>query len=340
MTLTVKRYFHLSSSTPARARLEEAEQFFLAQNLNEALAAAQQAWREHPRDPDVFRILAYIHMARGEYQPAAQASYQSVLFDGENAASFAILTQVYITFNMLGLAEETLQKARARFPEDAALMVLHSDVLFRRNNSVQAENLAKEALLYHADDAYARSLLGAYYVRKRRYADAAPHLRAAVDAYPQRWDYLRDLGISLLRTGRLHEAREALEKSFRLNMQDLTSKHNLYLALRSEQSSQQWYWHTVRFFFDHSWLAWLLEIFGWIAIIVAVAHFLNADAARELNTMPSIYKGALWLGGSIMGLLFVHPALKLRGMKGRKFDRYLWKAIGGAQLQVKGSDEQ
>ena len=25
----------------------------------------QQAWREHPQEPDVFRVLAYLHMARG-----------------------------------------------------------------------------------------------------------------------------------------------------------------------------------------------------------------------------------------------------------------------------------
>ena len=115
MTTSSNRFFQLMPTGPARVRLEEAEAFFLSGNLNEGLAAAQQAWREFPREPDVFRVLAYLHMARGEYPPASTAAYQSVLLEGDNPASHAILTQVYLTFNMLTDAEKALDLARRRF---------------------------------------------------------------------------------------------------------------------------------------------------------------------------------------------------------------------------------
>lgn len=335
MSISGKHYFDISPASPARTRLEEAEEYFLAQNFNEALAAAQQAWREYPREADVFRILAYIHMTRGEYQPAAQAAYQSVLIEGNNPASFSILAQVYLTFNMFQLAEETLQKAREHFPQDTSLLLLHADVLFRRNNPKLAEQFAWQALQQSPNDAYARSLLGSYYLKKRRYREAAPQLQAAVNAYPQRWDYMRDLGISLLRTGHPHEAREMLEKSFRLNTHDISTAHNLYLAFRQDNARQGWYWVVVRFCYDYIVFGWLLEIFGIVLFILSLGVLFSVTHILS-NTL---LKGVLYLLSGVISIILGHPALQLRFKKGHNFLRYLWKAIGGTRVQLKASDE-
>lgn len=232
MTATGKRFFHLSLTSPALGLLEEAEHYFLAGNLNEALAAAQQAWREHPGEPDVFRVLAYIHMARGEYPPAAQAAYQSVLLESANPASYATLAQVYITFNMLGNAEETLRAAQQQFPDDPALLVLRADVAFRLRRDDSGEHLAMQALHLNAGDGYAKALLGAYRLRQKRYPGAESLLREAVEVYPQRWDYLRDYGIALLHQQQYVKAREALTASFRLNSADNSTMQHLVYAQR------------------------------------------------------------------------------------------------------------
>ncbi len=140
MTTSTSHFFHISPLCTAHGRLEEAEQYFLMGNLDEALAAAQQAWREHPKEPDVFRVLAYLHMSRGEYPPAKQAARVAVQYDDKNPASYATLGQVYLTFNVRKMAEQTLMVGQQHFPDDAALLVLSADLNFRLKRETDGES--------------------------------------------------------------------------------------------------------------------------------------------------------------------------------------------------------
>jgi len=323
MTTLHNRFFHLSLTGPVFGRLQEAEQFFLAGNLNEALAAAQQAWREHPQDPDVFRVLAYIHMARGEYEPAAKAGYQALIFDGENPASYATLCQVYITFNMLGNADEIITLAHQRFPEDASLMVLGADLRFRQHRDEEAARSTRKALSVNPDDNYAKALLGVYSLRKRRFVEARELLADAVHAYPQRWDYLRDLGIALLHLAQYAEARQALLESYRLNRLDQSTKQHAFFALRCAGTHLPGYWAVSFFFFDYAWLGWLLHILGWLALLVGFGWLLSftTDIAN-LSVIPML----LFLGGLAMVVL-TWAGVGVHFHRRRKLDVTLWKAL-------------
>lgn len=323
MSMTTSRFFHLSTTGAALSRLQEAEQFYLAGNLNEALAAAQQAWREHPKDPDVFRVLAYIHMARGEYAPSAQAAYQSVMLDGENPASYAILTQVYLTFNLLANADETLVIARKLFARDSSILVLQSDLLFRKNQTYSAEQYALQALEQTPDNAYAQALLGTSYFRKKRYRDAIKYLQPAIHAYPSRWDYLRDLGAALLYTGDYPEARSVLLSSYRLNQNDLSTKHHLFLALRLT-SMQPGIWPMVLFFYARHGFAAFVFLLGSLFTMVSTI-WLSMTKMEVLLSFTGFILVLMALTGITM-IVFTIQSLLLRQRKGKKFDLYIWRA--------------
>lgn len=334
MDTTSNRFFQLMPTGPARVRLEEAEAFFLDGNLNEGLAAAQQAWREFPHEPDVFRVLAYLHMARGEYPPASTAAYQAVLLDGDNPASHAILTQVYLTFNMLLDAEKSLDIARRRFPQDASLVVLEADMRFRKHQPYLGAQLAKQALELNPDDAYAKALLGVYLVRVKKYPAGVAPLRAATQAYPQRWDYLRDLGIALLHVGAAEEARAALTQSLRINPADNTTKQHLYIALRLSTSSPA-VWKVALYFYDHTSFGWLLWVLGLISGIVGLIWLLVWFFPDEPHT-PASYSEMITplilLLGGIALIVLCHTGITLRGRKGKAFDMRLWKALDDGGL--------
>ncbi|HEX2948925.1 MAG TPA: tetratricopeptide repeat protein [Armatimonadota bacterium] len=325
MTTTNNRFFHFSMTGPAYGRLAEAERFFLDGNLNEALAAAQQAWREHPKEPDVFRVLAYIHMARGEYPPAAQAAYQSVVLDGDNPASFASLAQVYVTFNMVKEAMETLTKAHERFPDDLSILVLFADLHYRKLEFDLAETLLLRILALNPQESYAKALLGTYRLKKRRYVEARDLLTDAVDAYPQRWDYLRDLGIALLHTGQYAEASDRLVEAFRRNPLDDAAKQHLWFALNCRRSSRT-RWAVSLFFYDHATFGWLLTILGGMVALVSFGVSLSALHALATEGQQLLYSVALLVAGIFLVVMCL-PGIAMHNRRGKKFDRRIQNAI-------------
>ncbi len=328
---THHHYFHVNPTSPARARLEEAEGFFLAGNYNESLAAAQQAWREFPQEPDVYRIIAYIHMVRGEYPPAAQAAYQAVVFDRDNPSSYATLSQVYLTFHMMQLAEDTLKVAHDRFPDDPALSTLLADVYFRRGQNLNGEQLALSCLARNPGDAYAKALLGKYRLAKKKYAEAAAYYADVVEVYPSRWDYLRDYGVALLHRQQVSAAIGMLDRSLQLNMEEITIKQHYYLALRMELD-QTWYWRVAFTFFAQPALGWLTAICGAIATVVGIgwlsaSSLYDASAGRVLigngtDASTLVLPLGLFIAG--LGLLILPwPGTMLAGAKGDSLDERL-----------------
>lgn len=324
MTIAEKRFFHLAPTGAACARLEEAEHYFLAGNLNEALAAAQQAWRECPMEPDVFRVLAYIHMARGEYPPAAQAAYQAVVIDGENAASYATLAQVYVTFHMVAQAEETLNMALERYADDPTLLALAADVRFRRRRDGQAVELVTRALEHNPHDGYAKALLGSHHLRRKHYTAAYSLLQEAVEAYPQRWDYQRDYGIAALHLREYDTALDMLARSFGLNPADLNTKRHLAYALRLQVKPIPLQWELSFFFFNTGWLAWVLAIAGSVLLLLGVVWLAIINGTQEWNTAWQAY---LYLLGGVALYALVGSGINMRSRKGPRFDSWLLRQL-------------
>jgi tetratricopeptide (TPR) repeat protein len=332
MSTRTARFFHISPLSRAATRLEEAEYYFLAGNLNEALAAAQQAWREYPDEVDVYRVLAYIHMARGEYTPAAQAAYQSVVRDGEQAASYAVLAQVYVTFNMLAQADETLTIARQRFPDDPALCVLTADLRLRQRREKEALPLIEYARTLNPDDGYAKALAGGYALQRKDYAGAVPLLADAVAAYPQRWDYQRHYGIALLHTGDAPRAFDVLRRNLRLNADDQPTREYLYWAWRLREHPNSLYRRWAFFCYAHGWMSGLLLLIGAItglSGIIWVISYYNAIGFMFAKT------GLIWAGLMILGgltlLLVTQEGVFLRGRKGKRFEAKLLRIVEEAE---------
>lgn len=328
MSTDSDQFFHLAPTSPAYARLEEAERYYLAGNANEALAAAQQAWRENPKEPDVFRVLAYLHMARGEYPPAEQAAQVAVQLDSANPVSYATLAQVYLTFRILPSADQTLSQAQMRFSDDAALLTLTADLRFQQRRDPAGVTLATRALALNAQDGYAQALLGTHYLRRRQYDNAAFSLSEAVKAYPQRWDYQRDLGIALLHQQQYPRATEALLNAYRLNPVDPAVMHYLYIAMQLQRRPTAVNWRLMFFFYSRTGVSTLMNVFGYLFSIAGVIWVLGL---LFTTTSEAIYtsSAATLL---VLGLLFTaltQPAQSLRRRKGNKFELVLARMIDG-----------
>ncbi|MHB0938376.1 MAG: tetratricopeptide repeat protein [Armatimonadota bacterium] len=329
MTLTTGQFFTLTPG-PAHARLHEAEGYFLAGNLNEALAAAQQAWREHPQEPDVFRVLAYLHMARGEFPPAVQAARQSVVLQNDNPLSFAILAQVYLTFGVQKMARDVLTQAQERFPGDLTFTALLADLCMRSRQYRQGVELAQRVLAGNPDDGYMKALLGQHFRTQRKYESAATYLRDAVTLYPQRADYLRDLGISLLHGKQPDEAARCLARSMLLNPRDALTKHYLLYAIRTEQAGS-WYWHASWFFYEHGVLGWIIFLIGLLALPVGgiwlLVIALNANTQWQEMSVPL----SLFLVG-ILSVVLTSSGISMPMRKGDHFALYLQQLVERLKL--------
>ncbi len=315
----------MSPACTARDRLEEAEQYYLRGNLNEALAAAQQAWREQPREPDVFRVLAYLHMARGEYTPAEQAARQALALDPDGVLSFATLAQVFLAFGMYRSADDILTQASLSFPYDPALLALRADLRFRQLRDAEASQLATAALEQNPHDGYTKALLGQFYLRRRRFSEAMPLLRDAVAAYPQRADYLRDFGVAQLDWGDAVGARKALEQSCQLNPTDPTSKQHLLFALRWAAGQSRLTWKMARFFYYHTGLGWTMSLLGTVTLVIGLICLLAAVINLPALNLEMLLSSSLRVPSILcaFGLLLVlcpHAGISLRGYKGKRFD--------------------
>jgi len=318
LTVAIGHLFHISATCAARERLEEAERYFLAGNLNEALAAAQQAWREHPQEPEVFRTLAYLHVARGEFAPAEQAAQQAMTIDPDTPASSATLAQVYLAFNRLGQAEKALVPARTRFPEELALIALEADLRFRLQQDQLGSELAISVLRQNPRDGYINALLGHHYLRTRNYANAVQMYNVAVEMYPQRWDYLRDLGTALLRCDEPYRAQEVLIQAFRLNPADNYLNQQLYFAHKITTAGPSAYWTASLFFYDHATTGWLLHLLGWGALLVGIINGYNASTVSH----PPLWPMLSFAGGIILVVL-TQSGLTMRQRQGARFDATL-----------------
>jgi len=331
MAVESQRFFVLSPLSPASERLREAEQFFLAGNLNEALAAAQQAWREHPHEADVYRVLAYLHMARGEFPPAVQAARQGMAIDGDNPMSHAMLAQVYLTFDIHKLAREVLTQASQRFPAELSFIALLADLCLRQRQYAQGVELAQQVLLRNPQDGYMQALLGQHFRTRRRYADAVPYLTHAVATYPQRADYQRDLGIALLHIGQDAAASRHLAQSMTMNPDDDTTKHYLFYALRNWPHAS-WYWRVSRFFFEYAGLGRLCLLIGWSAIIMGAIWLLVALQTAGASPGEISRPAGLIMVGIVLAVLST-SGVAMVSRRGVHFDAKIHQMLEKAPLQ-------
>jgi|GEM_PF-2479322 len=330
MTLSAQRFFTISPTGTAASRLREAEGYFLSGNLNEALAAAQQAWREHPQEPDVFRILAYLHMARGEFPPAVQAARQAVVVESGNPLSFAILAQVYLTFGVQKMARDVLTQAQERFPGDLTFTALLADLCMRSRQFRQGIELARQVLAGNPHDGYMKALLGQHFRTRKRYREAAPYLRDAVDTYPQRADYLRDLGVSLLHLRQSDEAARHLARSMALNPHDHITRHYLFYAIRTEQVGS-WYWYASWFFYEHGFFGWVFFLLGCCALPTGGIWLLVAAIGEYAEWQALSIPLSILLVG-VMLVVLTASGISMPARRGERFAVYLQQLVERLRL--------
>jgi len=213
--------------------------------IDEAVASYKQAIHDSPGNGDARRRLADIYTLRGNY-PQAIEQYRELLKKGDgNPLLHLKLARAHLNAKNPKEAFAAYQEA-IRLDPDNLEARRELALLYRKNNlNEDAEKQYREILRIRKDDAEARNVLTALYVKSKKYdelisllkegvelapSDPASHYKlgliyefkkdynAAEEQYKKsvelKGDYaksLNALGRIYLKTGKLTEAREALE---------------------------------------------------------------------------------------------------------------------------------
>ncbi|HXG93350.1 MAG TPA: tetratricopeptide repeat protein [Blastocatellia bacterium] len=126
-------------------------------------------------------------------------------------------------------ASKAIDRALAVNPNYVPAIALRAAIFYLADKKPEMEAEIKRALAInpHAGEFFAT--LAHFATNNRRYADAVEFGRRAVELSPRLWSARTELGIQLLRVGRMTEGREELERAFAGDPYNVWAKNTLDL---------------------------------------------------------------------------------------------------------------
>ncbi len=196
-------------------RLRWGRMFIAAGQFNEAVGLFNEVLEDAPEDVGARLAMARLGMARFDGDVAEDIR---VLLAGDPALVEAHLIDASIAIER-GRYDEAVRAAnRARelaaeqdLPPLEALTLLAA-VEVMRNRDPDA--LVRQTLDYNPRYGSLFETLGHFEVMRRRYREANVWLQRAADVQPELWSARRELGLNLMRLGRIDEARSHLVASY------------------------------------------------------------------------------------------------------------------------------
>jgi len=216
--------------------------------LTEAEALAQQILQDHPKDPNILRVLGVALMRQGKFEDALEHLSTAVNIAPELADGHEQYGLALAALGQLNEAEESLQTALRLDPNSktvhsklARLQAMRGkdeesrksrDRVFELNPHIQkmqeamklqvddkhdeARQLVKNILREDPDNINALNLMGGICMAQEAFNDAEAFLRKAVGLAPDFAVAWSVLSMSLKEQGDFEEAVEALEKALSL----------------------------------------------------------------------------------------------------------------------------
>jgi tetratricopeptide (TPR) repeat protein len=162
---------------------------------------------------DRFRLIADARRAIGERKFELAASIAAALLSKtpDDLEALEIKALVEIDRGDNGSAEVTLRSAIALAPKRRWPYGDLARLLLRLHRETEAEEVARAALTADTRNADAHAILGSLFTGRERWFEAATHFESAISLAGPHLQLLAGLGQSLLRLGRLEQARATLE---------------------------------------------------------------------------------------------------------------------------------
>ena len=182
-------------------------------DLEPAAAHIAAAIELSPKDPEFYRVAAFIASGRGRRDEAAAFAMQSVQLDGGNSDALRLLARLQEDAGNFADAEETRRKSLDLRPNDAEAWSDLGTVLWRLKRLDEALACYRKAIV--ADPALANGYFGSSCVLAQlgRIDEAALAAEQAIERRPGVPAYLSHFGHLLSRLGRPAEAIDAMSRA-------------------------------------------------------------------------------------------------------------------------------
>jgi tetratricopeptide (TPR) repeat protein len=196
-------------------RIRWARMFLAAGVYGEALPLLQEVLEQDEQDAGARLAMARLELERFEGEAAADIA--ALIEDDSNLIEAHLLAaSIAIERGQYEQAVRAATRARElageqRLPPLEALTLLAAVEVMRNRDPA---TLVRETLDYNPRYGGLFETLGRFEVMRRRYREADTYLQRAAEVQPELWSARRELGLNLMRLGRIEEARGHLVASY------------------------------------------------------------------------------------------------------------------------------
>lgn len=222
------------------ARVRWARLFLATHQYADAQTLLREALELAPND--VYGRLALAHLYAERFDGQAQKIVADVLEeDDANFEAHLLAGRMAIEEGRLEDADRSLDRAARHADDRVPLLELYSaratlDLARGRDSAAMVKNSwVTRALNYNPRYGTIFEDLANFEVMRRRYREATPLLRKAIEIQPDLWSAHADLGANLLRQGEIEEARTHLQASYSGDPYSPTTVNTLRLLDRVDE---------------------------------------------------------------------------------------------------------
>jgi cellulose synthase operon protein C len=181
---------------------------------DEAPSLFQDAFKINESSPDA--QAGYGESVRYSSNDAAAAAAEKALKVNPNHVN-ALVLQAWLNLeaDQLDQASKSLDRALAVNPNSIRAMGVRAALSYLSDRKADVDAQIKRALAVNPHAGEVFDTLAQFAVNNRRYADAVDYGRRALELSPNLWSARTQLGIQLMRVGRVEEGRAELERAFK-----------------------------------------------------------------------------------------------------------------------------
>ena len=214
------------TATPTRSPesfVNQAQEFYLAGKLSQAVDAYKQAIAADPSNPSNYISLARLQVFRGDYDEAVENAQNALLKNPNNPLAHAVLGWALGFQAKYGEAELEIKKSLASDPNNALAHAYYAEILMNQNDFElydRAAEESKKALDLDPLLLEARRARGIVLLNTQNLDQAVEEFQAALAINKNISDLHLYLGVAYRALGDYDLAQEALLASYALNPTD------------------------------------------------------------------------------------------------------------------------
>lgn len=181
---------------------------------DEAPTLFQDAFKINENSPDV--QAGYGESVRYSSNDAAEVAAERALKVNPNHVNALVLRAwLNLEGDQFDQASKSLDRALAVNPNSIRAMGVRAAIFYLADRKADLDAQIKRALAINPHAGGVFDTLAQFAVNNRRYADAVDYGRRAIELSPNLWSARTQLGIQLMRVGRVDEGRAELERAFK-----------------------------------------------------------------------------------------------------------------------------